>query len=93
MLAITPDAAEIIRGLMESGAGALRISTASPTVNGHGPALRIDLAPEPGMQDEVVDAEGARVFVDPAAAPTLDDKVLDASLEGERLQFAVHDQD
>jgi iron-sulfur cluster assembly protein len=91
MLKITSDAAEVIRGLMDAGAGGLRISTGPATSNGHGPALVLDLAPEPDAEDEVLDAEGAQVFVDPAAAVTLNGKILDAQLEGEELQFAVHD--
>ena len=91
MLSITDDAAELIRALMESGAGGLRISTAPATSNGHGPALVLDLAPEPKREDEVVDADGAQVFVDPAVAPSLEGKVLDAHVEGEQLEFAVLD--
>jgi len=91
MLSITSDAAEVIRGLMDAGAGGLRISTGPATANGHGPALVLDLATEPKAHDEVVDDDGAQVFVDPAAAATLDGKVLDAHLEGEELAFAVLD--
>jgi iron-sulfur cluster assembly protein len=93
MLSITNDAAEVIRALMESGAGGLRISTGPSTSNGKGPALVLDLAPEPRSRDEVVDADGAQVFLDPAVAPTLDGKVLDAHVEGEQLEFAVLDDD
>jgi iron-sulfur cluster assembly protein len=93
MLSITSNAADVIRGLMKSGAAGLRISTGPATSNGHGPALLLDLAPEPAVEDEVVDADGAQVFVDPAAATTLEHKVLDARMEGEQLHFAVHDQD
>jgi Fe-S cluster assembly iron-binding protein IscA len=93
MLSITDDAAELIRALMDSGAGGLRISSAPPTSNGHGPALVLDLAPEPKNEDEVVDAEGAQVFLDPAIVPSLQGKVLDAHVEGEQLEFAVLDDD
>jgi iron-sulfur cluster assembly protein len=93
MLAITNDAADVIRGLMDSGAGALRIAPAAPTSNGHGPALLLELAPEPEVEDEVVDADGAQVFVDPGIVPTLEDKVLDAHVDGEQLEFAVRDRD
>ncbi len=93
MLSITDDAAQLIRALMESGAGGLRISTAPATSNGHGPALVLDLAPEPKDEDQVVDADGAHVFVDPAVAPSLNGKVLDAHVEGEQLEFAVVDED
>jgi iron-sulfur cluster assembly protein len=93
MLSITDDAAEVIRALISSGAGGLRISPGPATSNGHGPALVLDLAPEPKDEDEVVDSEGAQVFVDPAVAPTLDGKVLHAQVEGEQLEFAVLDRD
>jgi iron-sulfur cluster assembly protein len=92
MLIVTTDAAEVIRGLMESGAGGLRISTGPQSMNGHGPALQVELAAEPGEEDEVVDVEGAQVFVDPAAAPALEDKVLDAETDGGELMFAVREQ-
>jgi len=91
MISITDDAAELIRALMDSGAGGLRISTGPATGNGHGPALVLDLAPEPRNEDQVVNADGAQVFVDPAVAPSLDGKVLDAHVEGEQLEFAVLD--
>lgn len=93
MLSITPDAADVIRRLMNDGAAGLRISTGAASFNGHGPPLVLDLAPEPPDGDQIVDEDGAKVFVDPAAAPTLDGKVLDAQLEGEELQFAVIDGD
>jgi iron-sulfur cluster assembly protein len=93
VLSITPDAADVIRRLMEDGAAGLRISTRAASFNGHGPPLVLDLAPEPSAGDEVVDEDGAKVFVEPAAAPTLDGKILDAQLEGEELQFAVFDAD
>jgi iron-sulfur cluster assembly protein len=93
MLSITSDAAQIIRRLMDSGAGGLRISTGPAGSNGHGPALVLDVAPEPRLEDEVVDADGAQVFIDPAASQSLNGKVLDAHLEGEELQFAVLDED
>jgi iron-sulfur cluster assembly protein len=93
MLSITTDAAEIIRELMDAGAGGLRISTGPATSNGHGPALVLDLAPEPRSEDEVVDADGAQVFVEPAAAAALENKVLDAHTPGEQLEFAVRDQE
>ena len=89
MLAISSDAADVIRRLMQTGAAGLRISTGPASGNGHGPALVLDLAPEPDSGDEVIDAEGAQVFVDPAAAPTLEDKVLDARVEGDQVEFDV----
>ena len=93
MISITDDAAELIRALMNSGAGGLRISSGPATGNGHGPALVLDLAPEPRDEDEVLNADGAQVFVDAAVAPSLDGKVLDAHVEGEQLEFAVLDDD
>jgi Fe-S cluster assembly iron-binding protein IscA len=93
MISITNDAAELIRALQDSGAGGLRISTGPATGNGHGPALVLDIAPEPRDHDQVVHADGAQVFLDPAVAPSLDGKVLDAHVEGEQLEFAVLDGD
>jgi iron-sulfur cluster assembly protein len=93
MLTVTTDAAEVIRGLMESGAGGLRISTGPHSLNGQGPALHVELAEAPEVEDEVVDVEGAQVFVDPAAAEALDDKVLDAETDGGEVAFAVREQE
>jgi iron-sulfur cluster assembly protein len=92
MLTISTDAAEVIRGLIESGAGGVRISTGIHSLNGHGPALQVELVSEPGFEDEVVEDEGAQVFVDPVAAPTLEDKVLDARVDGDQVEFAVREQ-
>jgi iron-sulfur cluster assembly protein len=92
MLTLTTDAAEVIRDLMESGAGGLRISTGPHSMNGHGPALHVEVAAAPEVEDEVVDVDGAQVFVDPAAAPALEDKVLDAETDGGELMFAVREQ-
>jgi Fe-S cluster assembly iron-binding protein IscA len=78
---------------MDSGAGGLRISSAPATGNGHGPALVLDLAPEPRDEDQVVETDGAQVFLDPSIAPSLRGKVLDAHVEGEQLEFAVLDDD
>jgi len=93
MLAVTTDAAEVIRGLMDSGAAGLRISTGPHSMNGSGPALHVDLAESPEAEDQIVDADGAQVFVDPAAAPALEDKVLDAETDGGELTFAVREQE
>jgi Fe-S cluster assembly iron-binding protein IscA len=93
MLAVSSDAAEVIRRLMKTGIAGIRISTGPSTSNGKGPALVLDIAQEPPLEDEVIDAQGAQVFVDPAAALTLDDKVLDAHFDGDQVQFDVHDRD
>jgi Fe-S cluster assembly iron-binding protein IscA len=93
MLAITADAAEVIRELSESGAGALRISTGPYSMNGGGPAVNLELVPNPAPEDEVVDADGVQVFVDPVAVPALDHKLLDAETQGTTVQFELREQD
>lgn len=95
MLALTENAANAIRGIVESSdaieAGGLRFSLES--VNADEAELQVALAPgaEPG--DEEVEESGAFVFLDPEAAAILEDKILDARVydDGE-IGFSLEDR-
>jgi Fe-S cluster assembly iron-binding protein IscA len=93
MLALTETAADVIRQLTEAPvADGVRISTAGASVNGHGPNLLIELVPGPAVDDEVVEAAGARIYLEPGAMRVLDHMVLDADVEGDEVRFAILEQ-
>ena len=93
MLALTDDAAEAVRVLVESEeapeTGGLRFASARA---GAETALLLNVAVLPAEDDEVIEEQGARVFLEQEAASLLDDKILDASVEQNRLAFAIADQ-
>jgi len=90
---LTRDAAEAIKGLTEPPfADGVRISTTSESLNGHGPALQIGLAPGPDARDAVLEADGVRIYIEPQAAEALEHKVLDAEVEGDEVRFEVLEQ-
>jgi len=93
MLALTDDAAEAVRVLVESEeapeTGGLRFASARA---GAETALLLNVAVLPAEDDEVIEEQGARVFLDPDAATFLDDKVLDATLAQGRVEFTIADQ-
>ena len=92
MLALTEQAKEVIKGIVEEVGpeGGLRI-TASGEGNGD-TALECDLAPAPDEGDKVIEADGAKVFLDPAAAEVLADKTLDVHEHGDHFHFSLEDQ-
>jgi iron-sulfur cluster assembly protein len=97
MLAVSDQAAAAIGDILASrelpDEAGVRLTT-QVDISGNG-------TPEPTVQMEVVDApesgdqvlDEAPVFVEPEAAALLDDKLLDADLAGERLRFALKQQD
>jgi iron-sulfur cluster assembly protein len=93
MLAVTQDAATVIRGIVEAAElsqdSGLRITLEEAGEGRVG--LGIGLAEEPEAEDEVVAALGAQVFLEPAAAELLDDKVLDATVVDDEVTFAIGD--
>ena len=97
MLAISPDAAEVIKTMVASerapDSAGLRISSSPVSSNGHGPELVLELAERPNEGDEVLEEEGAHVFLGPAAASMLQDKLLDVWLapQGDP-HFALREQ-
>ncbi|HET8980921.1 MAG TPA: iron-sulfur cluster biosynthesis family protein [Solirubrobacteraceae bacterium] len=100
MLALTPDATQMIEQILErsdipDGAG-IRIATTETSSDGNsaGAATHLEMfiAPEPEVADQVIENAGARVFVDDRLADLLDDKQLDAAVDGEQVQFRLDDQ-
>ena len=95
MLVLTEAAAEVVKSVIDTpqapdGTG-LRItqSGSEPAASG----LELAAAAEPGVNDQVVEAAGARVFLDPQAAAYLDDKVLDAQVDAEgQVRFMLGTQ-
>lgn len=94
MLAISPEAAQAITGLVSQpgvpeGAGLRMAPGASP---GEPTAVELTLAEGPTPSDQVVEEQGAQVFVDSELAPALDDKVLDATVEQDGVSFTLLEQ-
>jgi iron-sulfur cluster assembly protein len=93
MLAVTRDAAIVIRGIVHAAElpedSGLRISVEEADEERVG--LGLDVVPEPELHDQVVDALGANVFLDQEAAELLDGKVLDATLVDDTITFAIGD--
>jgi len=91
---LTPDAAEAIKGLVETpGAEGLRISSmATQSPDTQGPGLEVALSGGPQPQDAVIETEGARLFLAPEAVQVMDDKILDADVEGGEVRFALLEQ-
>jgi iron-sulfur cluster assembly protein len=92
MLALTDQAKEVIKGIVEDVGpdGGLRITAAN---EGNGDtALEFDVAPAPGPGDKVVEEDGAKVFLDEAAAEVLADKTLDVHSHGDHFHFSLEDQ-
>jgi len=94
MLAMTPEAVDVIRGIVEDGDvgpnGGLRIS-GSNEGNGEA-ALEFELAAGPSDGDEVVRNGGAVVFLDETAAAVLADKTLDVHAHGDHFHFSLEEQ-
>lgn len=94
MLSISPTAAEAI-GLIASTAnipegGGIRIS--AEFADPQQARLDLSLAESPELGDAVVQEQGANVFVEKRAAAFLENKLLDASVEEDRVSFAIVDR-
>jgi iron-sulfur cluster assembly protein len=93
MLVLTEAAAEVVKSVTDTpqapdGTG-LRI-TRFDEEPGSGNALQLAAAAEPGGNDQIVEASGARVFLDPQAAAYLDDKILDAEVDAQgKVHFTL----
>jgi Fe-S cluster assembly iron-binding protein IscA len=86
---MTQTAIEVIRHIAPGDAGLrVYISGGEPDVQ----ALQVEIAEQPQVDDQVVEAGGAHVFLEPRAADTLDDKVLDAVRDESGVRFAVTPQ-
>jgi Fe-S cluster assembly iron-binding protein IscA len=89
MLAVTDEAASVIRHLMTSStsqAAGIRIAAGRS-----GDAMHLSIVPEPLVGDAVVNAAGgARVFVDRNAVQMLDNQALDVQTDGAgQFKFAL----
>lgn len=85
MLVLTEAAAEVVKSVASTpqapdGAG-LRIESAPSSPSEDPGSLRVSAAAGPDVNDQVIEAAGARVFLEPQAAAYLDDKVLDAQVD------------
>jgi Fe-S cluster assembly iron-binding protein IscA len=93
MLAMTEYAAAAIRSLVSqpevpAGAG-LRISAdhTSPAKQ-----LMLRVTPQPDVNDDVIESNGARLFVEPEVSSALSDKTLDASSDTNgTVRFSVEE--
>ncbi len=90
MLTLTENAQTIITGIVDGAqvpqTGGIRIAQ-----DAQGEGLSVTVAELPEVQDQVVEAAGAKVFLDESAAVALDDKVLDASATADgRVDFAIN---
>ena len=89
MLAITSQASEAIRGILDDDSvpdGAIvRIASAEE-------GLQLALVDGPQPDDQVVATEGASVAIEAMTAALLDDKQLDAEVRDEDVMFSLTDQ-
>jgi len=94
MLAITREAVRAVRELTEpESADGLRIYVGSSRfARANAPTILIEVAEAPGVEDTVLEVEGARLYLDSETLRILDDKVLDADLTGDEPHFAILQQ-
>jgi Fe-S cluster assembly iron-binding protein IscA len=96
MLALTQDAAEVIRNIVDTSEEelppdtGLRITTES--VDEEGAELAITVVEGPESGDEKVVEHGATVYLSETASQLLEDKVLDAHAHEEHVHFTIGDQ-
>lgn len=92
MLMVTVAAVEAILSLMETeGANGLRLHVGSRRFS-RVPAIQIEVALAPGVEDIVLEVDGARLYLDPETHKVVDDKILDADLTGDEPRFMVYEQ-
>jgi Fe-S cluster assembly iron-binding protein IscA len=91
MLALTRESVRAIRELTEdeTWADGVRIHAGSRRF---ARTIQIEVAESPGVEDTVLEVEGARLYLDGETLRTLDDKVLDADLTGDEPRFVVLQQ-
>lgn len=92
MLMVTLAAVEAILQLMQTeGANGLRLHFGSRRFS-RVPAVQIEVALVPEVDDTVLEVDGARLYLDPETHKAVDDKVLDADLEGDEPRFVIYNQ-
>ena len=94
MLGITREAVRAVRELTEpESVDGVRIHAGTRRfARANAPSVLIEVAGAPGVEDTVLEVEGARLYLDGETMRTLDDKVLDADLTGDEPHFAVLQQ-
>ncbi|WOF23891.1 Fe-S cluster assembly protein HesB [Microbacterium betulae] len=89
MLTLTENAQTAVRSIVDQSqtpaTAGLRIDGTSASSEGY----TLTLAPEPQVEDAVVEAGPARVFLPQESAVELDDKVLDAEVTPDGVRFAL----
>jgi Fe-S cluster assembly iron-binding protein IscA len=92
MLMLTLAAVEAILQLMHTeGANGLRLHVGSRRF-ARVPAVQIEAAQMPEVDDLVLEVDGARIYLDPDTHRVVDDKVLDADLTGDEPRFMIYQQ-
>jgi Fe-S cluster assembly iron-binding protein IscA len=92
MLLLTRKAVQAIRQVIEAHPGeGLRLYAGSRRFS-RVPAIQVEVAGVPDVDDTVLDVDGARLYLDPETLRVLDDKVLDADLSGDEPRFLVYQQ-
>jgi iron-sulfur cluster assembly protein len=95
MLAVTQEAADVIRGIVENEndvppEAGLRIDTGETTDEGTDLDISFVEGPEEG--DEAVQEAGVNVYLSTDASELLSDKVLDAHEHGDHVHFEIGQQ-
>ena len=92
MLKVTLAAVEAILQLMQTeGAKGLRLHVGSRRFS-RVPAVQVEVALAPAVEDTVLEVDGARLYLDPETHRAVDDKVLDADLTGDEPRFMIYEQ-
>ena len=91
MLGLTREAVRAIRELTDpESVDGIRIHAGTRRFSrDNGPSILIDSARAPGVEDIVLEAEGARVFLDSETMRVLDDKIVHAYLSGAEPRFVI----
>ena len=101
MLMVTTHASEAIQAILSNaslppGSAGLRIVPGTPA-DGATPSdvpLQLEVASQPGDEDEVVAEGGTNVYLEETVAPILDDKILDAQTDPEgKVRFVLSQQE
>ena len=92
MLKVTVAGVEAILQMMHAeGASGLRLHVGARRFAPI-PAIQIEAAMLPEVEDVVLEVNGARVYLDPETHKNVDDKVLDADLSGDKPAFMIYEQ-
>lgn len=93
MVTLTHEAADAIRRLTEAPvANGVKIHAGSRFSRGHAPAVQIEIASGPDVEDTVLEADGARLYLEPETMRALDHKVIDADIAGDEPRFKILEQ-